>query len=144
MQFCKTRTYERKTVHSRVCRPFTLGPVRALYRIGHPSQAGRWTDGRAGGIDTSPNPSSNQGTAHRPSGTEGEVGANKADQAANGQRYVDASRAGCLAKVSTVISVLSREMLKRWKPFCPTSSSVGHHIARGCSTSVLFRVISQS
>ena len=96
------------------CRPFTLGPVRAHYRIGHPSQAGRWMDGRAGGIDTSPNPSSNQGTAHRPSGTEGEVWTNKAHQAAIGQRYVDASGAGsllaCLLRFRLVISDLSREM----------------------------------
>lgn len=29
-----------------------------------PPQSGRWTDGRAEGIDTSPDPSSDQGTAH--------------------------------------------------------------------------------
>lgn len=89
-------------MHSSVCRPFTLGPcASSLYRIGHPSQAGGRTGGQEG---LTPVPT------HRPikarhTVTEGEVGVSEADQAAIGQRYGDAARAGCLLRFRLVTSV---------------------------------------
>jgi len=73
----------------------------SLYRIGHPSQAGGRTGGQEG---LTPVPTHRLIKA-RHTGTEGEVGASEADQAAIGQRYGDAARAGCLIRFRAVISV---------------------------------------
>lgn len=72
----------------------------------------------------------------------------EADQAAIGQRYGDAARAGCLLRFRPVICLwvaLSSHGPQRKRAsdaFSALVSSVGHHIARGCSTSDLLRVIS--
>lgn len=122
--------------------------LRALYELFTElatSRSGRWTDGRAEGIDTSPDPSSDQGTAHwHGGGSRGERGWPGCHWPTIRWRRTS----GMLGKVSTghlwlrvALSSHGPQRKRASDAFPALVSSVGHHIARGCSTSVLLRVI---